>query len=358
MTGRRPDIALVARGLAGHIQSLAAELFPHGHEDRRAGQWCVGSLAGEPGQSLRIELRGERRGLWIDHADRSLGGDALDLVAQALFNGSRADAWRWGCDWLGLGEADDAAARPVRRPPPPTPSEPEETPEAKRQRAFGRWLSAQQKIAGTPVEAYLAGRGIDLQRLGRQPGALRYHPELFTDGRHWPAMVALIQDGAGRPIGCHRTFLARDDAGRWGKAPVGQNGRKVLGLTLGGIIPLWRGASGRALRDAPDGDHAVLVEGIEDGLTIALAAPEFRVIACISIGNLAQLVLPPAIRTVTIAGDNDPETITVRGVERPHPARSALLAAIDRFQAEGRRVLLAYAGGGAKDFNARLQGAA
>lgn len=347
------DIRDVARGLAQHIEALAGEIFPAGRNDRHAGQWCIGSLAGEPGQSLRIELRGEKQGLWCEHADGT-GGDALDLVAQVLCRGDRAEARRWGIQWLGLSEDE----RQARRPPAPPPKPPESDDE-KRQRAHGRWLSASPHLRGTPAADYLLGRGIDLARLGRQPGALRYHAELWTEGRHWPAMVALIQDGAGRPIGCHRTFLARDQAGRWGKAPIGGGAKKVLGLHTGGMIPLWRGASGVPIRQAPEGDRVIICEGIEDGLTLALAAPDYRVLACVTIGNMQHLVLPPAIREVLIAGDNDPEMIRLLdGRERPHPARLALAAAIRRWQHEGRRVLIAFAGGGAKDFNDRLRGGA
>jgi hypothetical protein len=34
-------------------------------------------------------------------------------------------------------------------------------------------------IAGTPAEAYLRGRGIDFDRLGRIPGSLRYLPDCW-----------------------------------------------------------------------------------------------------------------------------------------------------------------------------------
>jgi hypothetical protein len=115
------DIGEVARGLASHAAQLAEELFPHG---RRLGhEWAVGSLAGEPGQSLRITLFGPKRGLWYDHA-AGAGGDTLDLVAKALFDGDRAAARRWGIDWLGLTQMPDVrcqmsgkkAARAVPHP--------------------------------------------------------------------------------------------------------------------------------------------------------------------------------------------------------------------------------------------------
>jgi hypothetical protein len=245
------------------------------------------------------------------------------------------------------------------------------TSEAKRQSAIGLWLAGQERIAGTPVDHYLRGRGIDLSRLGRPPPAaeggqpdqrgrapraLRYHPELWADGRYWPAMLAIIRDGpTGQAIGCHRTFLARGPDGAWRKAPLGPEGAKrSYGQVKGGFIPLWRGRSGKPLRFAPAGDRVALTEGIEDGLTIALACPEYRVLAAISAGNFQAIALPEQVSTVLICADNDP--LTLPG-GKPHPARLAVQAAIARFQREGRRVLIARPDG-AKDFNAVLTGGA
>jgi hypothetical protein len=61
---------------------------------------------------------------------------------------------------------------------------------------------------GTPVETYLASRGINL----RLPESLRFHHRLkHPSGGNWPAMVALVTGGVDeKPIGIHRTFLARD----------------------------------------------------------------------------------------------------------------------------------------------------
>jgi putative DNA primase/helicase len=82
--------------------------------------------------------------------------------------------------------------------------------------ALAIWKSAK-PAQGTPVETYLASRGIDLP----PRAALGFHAGLkHPSGDIWPAMVALVTSGADRtPLAIHRTFLARD--GR-GKAPVDQ----------------------------------------------------------------------------------------------------------------------------------------
>lgn len=67
---------------------------------------------------------------------------------------------------------------------------------------------------GTPVETYLASRGLHLQL----PTTLRFHAGLkHSSGGIWPAMVALVTRGADDlPLAIHRTYLAR---GGGGKAP-------------------------------------------------------------------------------------------------------------------------------------------
>ena len=66
---------------------------------------------------------------------------------------------------------------------------------------------------GTPVETYLASRGICICRA---LDALRFHAGLkHPSGGIWPAMVALVTSGVdGTPLAIHRTFLARDGGGK------------------------------------------------------------------------------------------------------------------------------------------------
>jgi hypothetical protein len=63
-------------------------------------------------------------------------------------------------------------------------------------------------IAGTPAEAYLRGRGIDFDRLGRIPGSLRFLPDCWCHlrRRKHPAMIAAIYRGS-EFAGAHRTYL-------------------------------------------------------------------------------------------------------------------------------------------------------
>jgi hypothetical protein len=345
------DIRDLVRMLAAQAPSLAAELLPNGR--REGNEWRVGSIYGEPGRSMAVHLTGPKAGVWCDFASGE-AGDALDLIAAVLFAGDKRQAVAWARRWLGLDAGADPAEaerrrllaeRALARAPEPD----DDAARRHMQRvALAMWRSAHPRIAGTPVDAYLRGRAIDLATLGRQPRALRFHPALFhrPSGHRLPAMVAAITSAHGAHIATHCTWLAHDArTGRWRKAPA-EPAKMVFGPMKGGTIRLWRGASNTPLADAPPGDIVAIAEGIENALTVALECPEWRVLAAVSIGNMASIVLPPQCSEVVLIADRDGEN--------PQPRR-AREAAIDRWLREGRRVRVAEPPRGFKDFNEAAQ---
>jgi twinkle protein len=68
----------VAQRLADNAAAVAQHLLPNGKKS--AGEWKVGSVSGEPGQSLGVRISGAKRGVWRDFATDE-GGDLLDLWA-------------------------------------------------------------------------------------------------------------------------------------------------------------------------------------------------------------------------------------------------------------------------------------
>jgi len=66
--------------LAEQMQAVAKFLLPNGQ--RIDLQWTCGSPKGEPGQSLKLELYGDKAGIWNDFAEEE-GGDILDLWQSA-----------------------------------------------------------------------------------------------------------------------------------------------------------------------------------------------------------------------------------------------------------------------------------
>jgi hypothetical protein len=141
---------------------------------------------------------------------------------------------------------------------------------------------------GTLVEAYLGSRGIDLPTI---PDALRFHEGLkHPSGGIWPAMVALVTNGAsGSPVGIHRTFLALDGSG---KAPI-EPKKMILGPCRGGAVRLGE-----------PGDVLMVGEGIETCLA-AIVATGNPAWAALSTSGMRSLDLPKAVREVIVLADGD-----------------------------------------------------
>jgi hypothetical protein len=349
---KREEARMISRMLAARVPSLVHELRLRGE---RQGNDFVAFNPTRHDRSLgsfRITLSGAKSGVWLDHATGE-AGDALSLVAYCLYGGRLADAIGWAKASLGLPVDGPVPAERVRELPPPADDgvlSAEQ--EAKRTAAKGLWLAAEAELRGTPVAHYLARRGLDLARLRRQPRALRYHRKLwhFKSRAHWPAMVAAITDDSGDHISTHCTFLA-EDRGAWRKAPV-ESEKLVFGSYRGGSIRIWRGVSGKPLREAPEGDAVGLFEGIETALSVAIACPELRVLCAVAIGNMRNIALPSTVRTVFLGPDNDP----VEG-EADRVKRHNLLArTIAHFREGGRDVRLAMPDVPGADWNDILQG--
>ncbi len=315
--------------------------------------------------SFVVFVDGLKKGRWNDYATGD-HGDLIDLIALSL-GCSLQDALREARSWLGLAwdSPEDtarrkAAAERAARLAEEARTKGAEQRERRRKGALALWLSAEAQIRGTPVERYLRDtRCIDLASLGRQPGALRYHPgclyrHLDRDtGEVWdtefPAMLALVNDGQGRPVACHRTWLAPAAGGGWDKAPV-PKAKKVLGDYAGASIHLWRGigprgGKGKPLADAPEGSHLFIAEGIEDALSAAILLPDARVISAISLSNFGAVALPPSIASVTLIADQDPG----------EGAQMALARAVTAHQRAGRRVRVWRNTEGGKDLNDALR---
>lgn len=331
----------------GQVHSLAAHLLPNGREN--CGFWEVGSIAGEKGQSLKVNLGGANKGLWTDFSAAKgtpgYSGNLIQLTAHVMFGGDVGDAIRYLKSWLGLDDLDPerlarVKARAVQEARDNAAAAAKER-EKKRARAHGLFLSGV-PIPGTPAEHYLCARGIDLRAAGLPaPGSLRYHAEVWCAeaGRKLPAMLAAIVGLDGRHLGTHRTYLRAD--GR-DKAQLGE-AKKALGAFAGGFIPLWKGASRAAMKDLKPGTRIYASEGIEDGLSVALVRPQERIVAAVSLSNIGNLELPDAC-PLYVLGQRDEKLQAIEAFER----------AVAAHQEKGRAVFLISPPEGFKDYNAPI----
>jgi hypothetical protein len=334
------------------VRELAAELLPNGREE--CGYWRTGSIADDPGQSLAVTLQGPDQGMWCDYAapkgHPDAGGNIIQLAAQAAFRGDVGKAIAWLKSRLGLDGLDPARLEKIRAEAAAAQARRDEQASAeaekRRRRALGLFLNSK-PIQGTPVELYLRTRGIGLEQLGRVPKCLGFDPELYCKeaGRKLPAMVAAIVDLSGRHIATHRTWLAPDGKGGWTKADL-EEPKKVLGSFKRGFIPLWKGACRKPLAAIDPGTDVYASEGIEDGLSAAIAKPEIRIVAGVTLGNLGEIELPEQAGRLIIIGQRDTNPKTLEALER----------AIGAQQERGREVWLTPPpAGGFKDVNDALR---
>ena len=348
---------------------LARDLLPGGHRDGQ--EWREARTGkGGLGDSLSVNIgSGPRRGVWAHHAAGE-SGDALDLICYLRTHGDKKAAIGWAKAWLGIegvvpAAVDDAALVASREQRAEAGAA-----EARRRRAAAQaiYLSGS-PIGGTAVERYLAGRGLDVRRLAFPLRALRFHPALWDrhTRRNWPAMVAAVSGGDGAFLATHMTYLEALDGGAVRKAPIADPERggapackRVLGSFRGGAIRLWRGMrvdpetgefrQARRLAGCKPGSQWVdLTEGIEDGLTVALADAEARVLVAVSVSNMGNLVLPAAVGGVVLWRDNDAPG---------SKAAMAIDAAAARFAQAGLRVAECRPPAGVKDANEMAQAGA
>jgi hypothetical protein len=347
------DMASVKALLQARIEDLVRQVAPEGKLD--FGYWFAKNPArsdNRPGSFWIIVARpGKTPGAWRDEATGDKG-DVIDLIAYCT-NTDRSGALKWAKAWLNFETLPEHAVRAAEANQRCRNADAErlsaEVLERNRKRAFAVFVDAKQApFLGSMADVYLRSRGIDVRGLPRMPGSLAYlprghHVETKT---HWPVLVAGMSDDHGIKA-VHRTFLMPDGSG---KAPV-TPARKIWPSFAGLAIRLWRGETGLPPPAAAKQgliDTLCVCEGVEDGLSIALARPDLRVWAAGSLGNLAHIRLPECCDRVIVAADND--------WGKPQ-AEAALNRALEALVLQGREVRVARSPIG-KDMNDALRGMA
>jgi len=183
-----------------------------------------------------------------------------------------------------------------------------------------------QCAVGTPVQQYIRGRGISLTI----PEVLRFHPQAqHRCGWHFPAMIALVTGPYGEPAGIHMTYLTA--SGSRYPFPDKSLQRETRGPVSGCSVQL-----------APYDPSCELLAG--EGLESTLSAMQLFDLpgwAALSTSGLRSLELPPEIRHVAIAVDND----------HNFAGQAAALSLYTRLTDEGRRVRLLMPPTPGTDFN-------
>lgn len=184
---------------------------------------------------------------------------------------------------------------------------------------------------GTPAETYLRSRGITWPipptiRFGTVPPWINL--TTGSSGKPLPALIAACQRVDGSLGGVQRIFLQ-------------QNGLRAdiprPKLSLGAI-------KGGALRLGPVAAEMIVCEGPEDGLTLHQMLPSTPVWVALGSGNIPYMELPPEVRRVIVAGDNNPG------------GRKAAQDACTAFRSQGRQATAIFPDAAYEDFNDELRG--
>lgn len=313
MSDRQNDLAALKARLVQHLPSLVERWYPGGRRDGHR-YWPRSTRRDKIDSSICIDISGPTAGRFKDFGDPDLKGDVIDLVAYAEFGcippDGRKEAIGWIRNYLGDQASPTEVHRAARVAPPVND---EDLRNEKARKARGLWFHAQD-LRGTHGEAYLAARGIELQKFSRHPGAIRF--QTLDYRRHdaptlrLPALVTCMTNAIGVIRAVHMTFL---DPVMPRKADVTPP-KKVYGDARGCSIRLSRGVTGWTPEDyarriaagkAAPADTQVIIEGIEDGLTWALMHPSARVTAAGSLSMIGGAPVFDCAAAIEIVGDND-----------------------------------------------------
>lgn len=318
------------------IEDILDRLAPGGRYNRTGNPHYLVSnpMRRDRSPSLCVWTRGTAAGGFKDFGDPDeTKGDVFGLVA--YLNGRPIGdfmfARAWLQDFLGIAsmtaEERQAAAESRAKRKAENAAAQERRQRHGQQRAHQLWSSGRLILPGTPPWTYLLGRGVRLDLVQHYAGELRYlrayewwmgaeWAERIEGGRRqrykvrpgpsFPCIITPLRDAGGALRALHYTFLAPDGSG---KAPV-EKPKLIYPEQAGLSMWIAHGPSGL---DPCQADAAgdvsgplCLTEGLEDGLSAALAVPELRVWGAVSLGNLAvQPIGRACVSEVYVAAQND-----------------------------------------------------
>ncbi len=272
------DFKTLSRRLSEHAETVCAHYLSNG---RRHGRyWLVGDVFNTPGRSLYVRLvesGGRPAGKWADAANPDHHGDLLDLIRWNR-NISSSAALRQEALWFLSEPALPAKVLPAPRNSP---------------LAASRLFHASVPIIGTRGELYFRGRGItaslDLKALRYHSGCY-YRPERHMELQSYPAIIAAISDTHGTITGALRIYLDHYEPE---KASI-----EFPRLSMGNVL-------GNGIRLGEPLDVVAAGEGLETMLALRSLMPAMPMVAATSASHLGALILPPGLKRLYVATDED-----------------------------------------------------
>lgn len=329
-----PSAGDIADMLREHAEPLGRMIFPGAV--MAGGFLCIGSVHGEPGDSLKIQTRGPKRGTWADYAtsdsDPNGKGDMLKLLQLTIGGGDIKKGIEEAKKYLNLDSMDPRALERMKLAANKAREKQERQKatedERKRRDAERLWQSAAPLTPSSPPALYLKGRGILFgpdSPLARPPGSIRFHPGVYHGElrRKVPAMATCFVGVDKQIKGIHLTYLDYQAGLGWVKLPdmmiegkLTKVAKKIRSpLYWGAHLPIWKGAQRCPLAEIKTGTAVECSEGIEDGLSFAMANPQARIVAGGTLGNIGQLMLPVQAGNFNILAQNDTKPKPIEALE-------------------------------------------
>jgi twinkle protein len=175
----------VKKAAIAQIETIAISLLPN--FKKTGNVLSVGSIGGEPGHSLKLNINGRNAGLWKDWScDSHKAKDIVDLVMQV--KGLRyREAIKWLADFTGVTIEEYKRTRTPDWDKPKLEALVDIEPES----LIGKWLSEERKIPLEVAKAYGVYRderdrlAVMLHYLGEEACMVKafYHPSLNKDSK-------------------------------------------------------------------------------------------------------------------------------------------------------------------------------
>lgn len=325
----RNDRDEVKELLKSRIEDLCVQLLPDG---RRQGRLWVAHnpVTSDYSQSPEFKVAlNQDVGAWKDWRSGDKG-DVLRLISYVCGYENFADTMTWARQFLGL-----STMRPAERAA--LDAEARRRAEHRRQdaekaRIFKIGKAEEKFLAGVELgkrsvaelhaRRYFAGRHCaleDVPQLDEATFRFCQASEYWTRGEYaneggrrfkvksgpdFPAIHSAMRSQTGQVTACHVTFL---DPLQPKKVDLGEdNAKLIFGEAKGAVIRISHGPEGRPPETATEPHPLIVCEGIETGLSLAIACPAARVWAAGSLSNMGNVPLwLDCIPSVIVARDNN-----------------------------------------------------
>ena len=269
-------------------------------------------------------------GAWKDWRSGNKG-DVLRLIEYLKGFDSFRDTMGWARNWLGLSsmKPSERAALDLEAK-----ARAEDRRRAAEKSRLFKIVKAEEKflsgdevgtrsVAELQARRYFAGRSCALEDVPNiDPATFRFAgaSEYWTrgeyrteaggrrfkvkDGPRFPAIHSAMRAAGGLVTACHVTFL---DPVLPKKVDLGEdNSKLIFGEAKGSVIRISHGPENVAPEAAEQQHPLIVCEGIETGLSLAIACPAARVWAAGSLSNMANVPLwMECIPSLILARDNN-----------------------------------------------------